>query len=342
MNFRGIEICCPACRGDLDGTEVLVCTGCGCTYPVVLGIPDLRLFPDPYIGMEADRIKGEKVGSKLEALSFDQLVDFYYSMTSVVPPHHARQYKAGLLAGVARSRAALDSWDRMTGNMRGESFLDVGCGTASLLVAAAPRFRRLAGVDISFRWLVVAKKRLAEADVDAPLFCACAEALPFPEGSFRRVAVEFAAENFLDQKQAFSECSRVLAGGGYISVSMPNRFSPGPDPHIGLWGGSFLPEGWIAAYARRQGAVPPQRRLLSPGSLGRLLREARFESMEMAVPPLAAEQLARFGGTVRTAVAAYEAALRVPVCRQALQWIAPILHAVARKPGAAIPKAVGS
>jgi ubiquinone/menaquinone biosynthesis C-methylase UbiE len=310
----------------------LTCAACSRQYPVVLGIPDLRLFPDPYIGLEPDREKGIKVGAKLESLSFEQLIDYYYSTTSVVPPHHARQYKAGLLAGPARSKAALKSWDELAGRGPCRLMLEVGCGTAPLLVAAAARFPRMAGVDISFRWLVVAKKRLAETRLDLPLLCACAEALPFPDGAFDRVAIEFAVENFEDQPRAARECGRVLSPGGCLCISMPNRFSPGPDPHVGLWCGSLLPDRWIAAYARRSRAVPPRRRLLSPASLDRLLREAGFEAPRVAVPALAAEQLARFGPAVRALAGTYRAALHVPVCGQALRWIAPILHAVARKP----------
>ena len=40
--------------------------------------------------------------------------------------------------------------------------LDLGCGTAPLSIAATKRYKVVAGVDIAFRWLVVAKKRVAE------------------------------------------------------------------------------------------------------------------------------------------------------------------------------------
>ncbi|MCC6862091.1 MAG: class I SAM-dependent methyltransferase [Bryobacterales bacterium] len=310
------------------------CAQCGSDYPVVLGIPDLRVFPDPYIDIESDWAKGLKVGAKLDSLTFEELLDFYYSITSVVPPIHARQYKAGLMAGVSRSAAALDWWQRADGSGRSGSLLDVGCGTAPLLVAAAPRFRLVAGVDISFRWLVVARKRLADAGLDVPLICACAEALPFPEPAFDRVAVEFALENFKDQRQAALECARVLNPGGRLWISTPNRFSPGPDPHVGLWGGSLLPDRWIAAYARRIGANAPQRRLLSAASLKRLVVAAAFDPPVIDVPPVTEQQLARFGPHVRAAVRAYQAALRAPLCGPALRCVAPILHAVARKTAA--------
>ena len=116
---------------------------------LLLGIPDLRVFPDPYIEMEADRAKGLRVVDRLDELSFAELVDFYYSITPVVPPHHARQYRRGLMAGVARAEAALASWENVVG-VNGQSatasLLEIGCGTAPLLVAAAPRFAKLVGL----------------------------------------------------------------------------------------------------------------------------------------------------------------------------------------------------
>ena len=88
MEFKGIEICCPACHGELDWLDQsraeLRCGGCHLQYPVVIGIPDLRLFPDPYIAADDDRTKGLKVAERFADLDFEGLIDFYYSMTSVV------------------------------------------------------------------------------------------------------------------------------------------------------------------------------------------------------------------------------------------------------------------
>ena len=59
MNFGGIELCCPVCRADVaQAGQELVCRDCSRRFPVIAGIPDLRVFPDPYIGMEDDRKKG--------------------------------------------------------------------------------------------------------------------------------------------------------------------------------------------------------------------------------------------------------------------------------------------
>jgi 2-polyprenyl-3-methyl-5-hydroxy-6-metoxy-1,4-benzoquinol methylase/uncharacterized protein YbaR (Trm112 family) len=335
MNFQGVELCCPRCRQDLRPIGgSLQCKGCGHSFPVVLGIPDLRVFPDPYIEPEADRAKGQRVAEHFHAFNFSELIDYYYSITSVVPAHHARLYKSGLLAGEDRARTALASWAKMTGtNGNGHSLLDVGCGTAPLLVAAAQRFRRVVGVDIAFRWLVMGKKRLLEAGLDIPLICACAEALPFPDGTFDRVVLDSTIEHVQDQRATLTESYRAMTPRGALLMSTPNRFSLGPDPHVGLWAGGYLPDRWLAAYARRQGAVPPHRHLLSVHTLAGLVRRAGFRLSGIFPPRISEAQRNQFGKEKQWLIDSYQLAQRLPFSRQLLLWIGPLLHAVAMKPG---------
>jgi len=368
MNFKGIDICCPYCKGDLNETKSkiedsrsrlekpspnfsildvlsseLFCQSCNRVFPVIFDIPDMRVFPDPYIDAEADRAKGLRVASRLEDLNFAELVDFYYSITSVVPPQHARQYKRGLMAGIARAEGALASWESAidaNDHIHVRSLLDVGCGTAPMLVAAASRFEKCVGVDIAFRWLVVARKRLAEANLDLPLICACAEALPFPEGLFDRVVTESVLEHLRDQPRALVECCRVMKQSGYLYVATPNRLSLGPDPHMGLWAGGYLPERWVATYVRWQGGIPPKRQLLSARSLTRLLLEAAFKSPRVYLPNVSVAQRSQCGKGLQRLVDFYHLARRLPVSRQILRWIGPLLYAVAQKPGEFPPREV--
>jgi SAM-dependent methyltransferase len=336
MTSVGVTLCCPHCREDLDDRGAsLRCTGCGHEFPVVCGIPDLRVYPDPYIEPEADRAKGRALAARFDDLSFAELVAYYYSITPVVPPHHARRFTAGVLAAPARSAASLLEWDAQlppgdSGSTGG--LLEVGCGTAPLLQAAHRRFSLLVGIDVAFRWLVLAKKRLAEAGVDALLLCASAEALPLRDRLFDRVVTDSVLEVVRDQKATLAECCRVLRPGGALFVTTPNRYSLGPDPHLGLWAGGLLPPAWLAAYARRQGAVPPQRRLLSALDLRRSLTEAGFERSRVWVPDVPAELRARFAWPIRALVALYQAAKRLPLSRSLLRWIGPLLHAVAQRP----------
>lgn len=339
MNFKGVDICCPCCRGDFDETEAsLQCKACGRQFPVLAGIPDLRLFPDPYIGFEEDRRKGLRVAERLTNLSFSEVIDFYYTITDVVPPHHARLYKRGLMAGVARARAAMASWEDKGAFGPGSDLLDVGCGTAPFLVAAAPRCRRLAGVDIAFRWLVVARKRLEEAGLDLPLICACAEALPFRNEVFDRVVFDSTIEVVDDQKQALAESHRVIRPGGSLFLTTPNRFSLGPDPHLGVLAGGYWPKRLLDSYARRQGAIPPKRRLLSARRISQIVRGAGFMPPRLILPRIPDEQRALVSRPVRWMVGLYHLAQRLPLSRHVLFLIGPLIQAVARKPESPAPR----
>jgi 2-polyprenyl-3-methyl-5-hydroxy-6-metoxy-1,4-benzoquinol methylase len=302
---------------------------------VILDIPDLRIFPDPYIDIDEDRAKGLQVAARFNELTFSELVDFYYSITSVVPPRDARQYKRGLMAGAARTEASLALWENSVNgksDFRSGNVLEVGCGTGPLIVSAASQYAKIVGVDIAFRWLVVAKKRLAEANLDVPLICACAEALPFRTGVFDRVIADSVLEHLSDQSEGLAEISRVMCPGGYLFVSSPNKFSLGPDPQVGIWGGGFLPMSWIAAYVRRNGGIPPKRHLLSAQALCKLIKETGFRSPRIALPPVPTGQRSHFGKGLRLLIDLYHLALRFPVSRQLLYWVGPLLHAVAEKP----------
>jgi SAM-dependent methyltransferase/uncharacterized protein YbaR (Trm112 family) len=352
MKFKGIELCCPQCRGELErpGAAEIICRGCGRRFPVVLEIPDLRLEPDPYISIEDEHEKIEKLVLRFADLDFEGFVEYYYSITSVVPPHHARAYTRGLLAGEQRTRAWLDDWEAAAGGTTDSrleagappagnapraasprSLVEIGCGTAPLLVAGEEYAPRV-GVDIALRWLIVAKKRLGRAGMDVPLIAACAEALPFPGAQFDRAVADSALEHLRDQGKALGELCRVLRPGGRLFVATPNRFSVGPDPHTGIWCGSWLPDAWTAAIVRRQGGIPPVRRLLSPGGLRNLLEESGFADIQISLPRIPPAQRAGFSIPVRAMVAGYEVAAGMPISRAVLEKIGPLVHAVARKP----------
>ena len=339
MIFKGIEICCPQCKGELEGAgnsrEWLECRKCTKHFPIILEIPDLRIFPDPYIHFDDDRKKGCKVASRFHDLSFPELVEFYYSITSVVPPHHAKQYARGLMAGVSRAENALRMWNasiKKSDEAQGSCLLEIGCGTAPLLVAAAKDFQQMVGIDIAFRWLVVGKKRLSEAGLDIPLICACAEALPFPDQQFDRVIAESTIEHVKDQKQVVDESRRVLKPGGYFFLSTPNRFSVGPDPHVGILAGGYFPKRWLSAYVKRQGGIPPQRRLLSYFTLSRLLMDGGFSKPFIFLPEVSPVQREQFGKFMQIGVDLYHLALKMPILRHLLYGIGPLFHAVAQRP----------
>jgi len=333
MNFKGIEICCPACHGDLQaaGADALACTHCKKSFPILLGIPDLRVQPDPYIGFAEERAKVEKLAARFDEFDFENFVDFYYSITSVVPPKHALQYKRSLLSGVPRAQGWLEQWEAMAAPLeRGAALLEIGCGTGPLLVAAKDYAVR-AGVDIALRWLVVAKKRLQQENLDLPLLCACSEALPFTQPQFDRVVLDSTLEHVRDAGATLRQAHRALRNGGALFVATPNRRSIGPDPHTGIPCGSFLPKKWTSALVRRAGGIPPKRKLLVAAELRALISKAGFEDVHLGLPGISAAQRAHFSGIMGVAMQGYELARKFPGSKQLLSAIGPLLLATAQK-----------
>ena len=55
----GLDLICPACAAHLDGDKTSYrCAGCGRAFPILGGVADLRLEPDRFLSIEADREKG--------------------------------------------------------------------------------------------------------------------------------------------------------------------------------------------------------------------------------------------------------------------------------------------
>ncbi|MCU0487466.1 MAG: methyltransferase domain-containing protein [Anaerolineales bacterium] len=333
MDFQGFEIVCPACQGELNratqATPGYTCSECSAFYPLILGIPDFRIFPDPYIGIEADRAKGLWLAEHFDQFDFEALVHFYYEHTPAVSATQARQYTRGVLAAENRAHASLVNWG-LTGELAASThpakILEIGCGTGPLMVAMHPLPVKKIGVDIAFRWLVVAKKRLAEAGIQAPLICACAEALPFPRDTFDFVVSESTIEHVRDQERVLSESNRVLKPSARLFLSTPNRFSLGPDPQVGIPAGGYLPAAWIAWWVRRQGGIPPQRRLFSAKTLQQVLVKAGFEIDAVRQVQITPAQRDQFGLIMRRLIDGYSFVQKLPLAASILNQIGPLFY----------------
>ena len=341
MIWRGVELCCPACRGELieegrGADPELHCVSCRARYPVILGIPDLRIFDDPYITREADRAKARMLAERSDDLDFAGLAAHYYASTPVVTAAQARSFIAGLLAAEARAEATLDAWEGTPPTTpRAQTLLEIGCGTGPMLLAAGSRYASRIGIDIAFRWLVVGQKRLQEAGADIPTLCACAEALPFPDAIADVVVGDAVIENVRDQRRTVAEAHRVLRPGGRIHLTTSNRRSIGPDPQTGIWAVGWLPPDRVTARVERGGGIPPKRTLLAPSELRGMLRDAGFAGIRLGLPTFPAAQRAQFPAPLRAIATVYGFATRVPVARQALMAIGPKFLATASKPPSA-------
>lgn len=340
MTARFPPFVCPRCRGSLAETEeVYRCAPCGRLYPIVAGIPDFRVFPDPWIGLEDDRDKARGLRELVADADLEEAVRTYWSITPSTPREAAERYAAHC----SRARKRSDEWlELLDGEADGDfqpfaasnrPWLDLGCGTADLAAAAASRGRRVVGVDIALRWLVVALRRREMEDHRVRLVCACAEALPFPDASFDGALSLGLLAHVSDPGAVAFEARRVLAPGAPVALRTVNRFTLLPEPHVGVWGVGFVPRRWADAYVRwRSGHRYEHHRPLSPRELGRVMRAAGFEDVVVEAAPTLEAETRHLSPVARRLVPAYEEARATPGVRHLLRWTAPILEARGRRP----------
>jgi ubiquinone/menaquinone biosynthesis C-methylase UbiE len=208
-----------------------------------------------------------------------------------------------------------------------EEWLDVGTGTGDLAVVAAERGAQVTGVDVAFRWLVVARRRAALAGVEPRFVCCNAEHLPFPRDAFTRVASLGTVEHCHDSQRVFTEARRVLRRGGDVRLRTVNRFTLLPEPHVGVWGVGFVPRRWADAYVRTlSGQRYEHHQPLSARELRHELQRAGFRNVIVDAAPMLHTDRARLG-RLAGAAAWYERARRAPVVRHAVAWTAPLLEA---------------
>jgi SAM-dependent methyltransferase/uncharacterized protein YbaR (Trm112 family) len=320
---------CPACRSSLEhhvaADEHYACVACSRRYPVVIGIPDFRLLPDPWIDLEADRAKGVALEADTLDADFETTVRAYWERTPDTPRALAERFTRFVVEAEPRATEWLASV--LPNAAPGGWWLDVGCGTADLVLAAARHGLPVMGIDIAFRWLVVARRRLQRAGYDAPLVCCNAEHLPFEARAFARVVSLGTLEHCLDADRALDESARVLAPGGALHLRTVNRYSLLAEPHVGVWGVGFVPRRWADSYVRwRSGQRYEHHRPLSPREVRRGLLAAGFGSVRVAPAALLASDRSRAGALAAVAPL-YEAVRRVPGLSRLMSWGVPLLEA---------------
>ena len=310
---------CPACKGPLLGEYE--CRACGCDYPVIHGIPDFRLFPDPYIGIPQDRAKAAHLFEAAQTRSFRQMLDYYYSITAEDPGDLAKVWTAHALAETDIAAFLL----RKAGIERGRALLDIGCSTGGLLIAAKRGFEIVAGVDVALRWLAIGALRLREAGVAAQLVCANAEALPFPVESFDTITSIDTVEHLRDAAAGMREAHRVATDPATILCATNNRYATLPDPQVHLWGVGWLPRAWQPGYVawRRKDLHRYHIRMRSAREMDQLLRDAGFSMRGTEAAPLIAPHRPK----LESALDFYNTVRRAPLMNR----IAPRLWSVARK-----------
>jgi ubiquinone/menaquinone biosynthesis C-methylase UbiE len=290
---------------------------------VIHGIPDFRLFPDPYIGIEEDRVKAAHLFEAARTRNFRQMLDYYYSITKEDPGDLASMWTAHSLAETEIAIFLLREGEID----RGRSLLDIGCSTGGLLIAAKPGFEAVTGVDVALRWLIIGAVRLREAGFEPHLVCANAEALPFPDESFDTITSIDTVEHLGDACAAMQEAYRVATVGARGLWATNNRYAPVPDPQVHLWGVGWLPRAWQPAYVarRRNDLHRYQIRMRSAWEMDRLVRHGGFSCSGTEPAPLVAPHRPK----LRRALGFYNRFRGTPL----LKAIAPRLWTIARKIG---------
>ncbi|MEP6690224.1 MAG: class I SAM-dependent methyltransferase [Gemmatimonadaceae bacterium] len=318
---------CPRCRAPVTlERDQYRCHGCASLYPVVAGIPDFRVTPDPWIGLDEDRAKSERLSRLIGSVSFDDAVRAYWSITPETPRALAEHFVGAVLRSADEAREWMASLDPAPPSGGGAPWLDVGCGTGALVAAGAERGVGIVGVDIALRWLVVARRRPGLAA--SALVCANGEHLPFAEASFARVVSVGTIEHCVDAAGVLRDARRVMQQGGVLHVKTTSRYTMLPEPHVQLWGVGLLPRRWADRYVRwRTGQRYMHHRPLSPRELARDMRRAGFRDVSVAASPMLAAQDAALGRAMRALLPIYEWTRRSPIVRRGVRWIAPLIDA---------------
>ena len=132
----------------------------------------------------------------------------------------ARWYDAlAAVLTLGRERALRDRLAELARLSAGEAVLDVGCGTGSLALAAKRRVGAegtVIGVDASPEMIALASRKAARAGAEVTFRNACAERLPFPDGTFDVVLATLMLHHLPAplRRECAREAHRVLKPGG--------------------------------------------------------------------------------------------------------------------------------
>lgn len=214
MKWHSIDLlCCPFCRGPvalygqtLNGGDpvsegTLICETCHRAFAIERGIVHF---------LQTD----ELVGPNKKHARLNDLFSHVYTPTV--------KLMFALCGGEERARC--ECMDRLE-LREGAHILEVGIGTGDNLPYLRRRLHRFRvyGVDISRSMLRHCEANMKKWGVEAELFLAEAERLPFKDGTFDVVFHIGAINFFTDKKRAIEEMIRVARPGTRIIIADENE-----------------------------------------------------------------------------------------------------------------------
>ena len=308
---------CPSCSAALAVRgDSRHCVRCRRRYPTIAGLPDLRLFPDRYLELPRERAKAERLARIAERTDLNGLIEAYYSATTDVDALRKGLYSGHIRRAEARGAALAETLPS------GGIVLEIGCGSGGFLAAMARSGRPVVGVDIALRWLVAARRRLADLGESTPLIAASADRLPWPDATFDAVVADSVLEHLEDPAAVVREWARVLRPGGELRIWSPNRWSILRDPHVGLLGVGWLPGRTATAYVRLRRNCPWTIRTLGAVEASRLLDGRHWNSIGVEPAPLSESMVD--GRIAKAAMRIQDAVRRRRVGSAILRTIGPL------------------
>lgn len=138
------------------------------------------------------------------ARMFDDITPTYDALNRVLSMGNDRRWRR-------RTVDLLDPAD-------GERILDLGCGTAELLLEVHRRApgAELVGVDVAGRMLQAAREKARKEEVPLSLVQGDALRLPLPDASADAAVTAFTLRNVPGVDLLFQECLRVVKPGGRV------------------------------------------------------------------------------------------------------------------------------
>ncbi|MCF6353728.1 MAG: methyltransferase domain-containing protein [Candidatus Polarisedimenticolaceae bacterium] len=272
---------CPRTKSHLvaKGDGFLYSMQGGYRYPIVHGVPDLRLFDPPYTTREEELRIVNAMAEVAGDVAYESLMTFYANeLAQYRDPERIQNDIRHRLALLERSPSRLVHLFEKACVSKlpaGSVALDLGCGSGEAIGALIEHgAKQVIGIDISLIELVLAKKLLSEQGVAALLVAGCAEAMPFSDEVFDFIYSPDVIEHVSDQSIYLQEACRILHKEGRMLLNSPNRYSLFTfEPHVGIWGLTFLPRPWIDPVCRMLGRGPyVGKRLVSLPELRRLIK----------------------------------------------------------------------
>lgn len=109
--------------------------------------------------------------------------------------------------------------DRLLGDVKELSVLDVGCGTGRHSIRLANAGAKVEALDFSAGMLQQAREKAGAADISFRVHD-LSEPLPFPAGTFDRVVCGLVVDHIANLDRLFSEMLRVCRPSGCVVVSV--------------------------------------------------------------------------------------------------------------------------